>query len=91
MGKLLCLPTSTERGPHFSGEAHCLHCKHEWIAVAPVGTIELECPECKTMKGLLRYGCEPETAWVCGCGCHLFMISPQGTICWKCGEYQVGF
>jgi hypothetical protein len=88
MGELMHLPTRTERGPHLSGEAHCLQCSHEWQGVAPVGTVELQCPECHTMKGLFRNGCEPTVAWVCGCGCYLFTISPKGIICWKCGEYQ---
>lgn len=85
------LPSLIERGSHLSGEAFCSHCKHEWVAVVPVGTVELECPKCGTNKGLLKHGCEPEEAWTCGCGCHMFMISRNGVICWNCGEYQKGF
>ena len=36
-----------ELDPHISGDARCLACKHEWVAVAPIGTIWLECPACK--------------------------------------------
>ncbi len=89
MGNLLQLQTRIERGAHLSGAAHCLQCKHEWTAVAPVGTVELECPACHTMKGLFRHACEPTAAWTCGCGCYIFMISPKGIICWNCGDYKI--
>lgn len=79
-----------ENDHHLSGPAVCMACKHEWEAVVPVGTIELECPNCHIHKGLLKYGCEPTTAWVCGCGCHVFMLSGESheMICWNCGQYQ---
>ncbi len=80
-----------ENSPHLSGHAHCVHCGHKWVAVAPVGTRELECPECHTIKGAFTGGCEPEIGWTCNCGCYLFTISPKGVICWECGQYQTGF
>ena len=87
MGTVTKLPTILERGPHLAGEAFCIQCKHKWVAVAPSGTVDLECPSCHTMKGLLKYPCEPEnSAWVCYCGCHVFMISElTNIICWNCG------
>jgi hypothetical protein len=36
-------------GPHFVHEAVCFYCRKKWVAVAPVGTQELECPECGKM------------------------------------------
>ena len=35
--------------PHFVHEAVCFYCTKKWIAVAPVGTQELECPKCGKM------------------------------------------
>jgi hypothetical protein len=77
--------------PHNSGTCLCIHCKHEWIGITPVGVWEgLECPQCGTMKGVLKLAVEPESLWVCGCGCHLFTLSGISgkLICWKCGERQ---
>ena len=88
------LPSLVERGPHLYGEAVCLQCGNEWVSVAPVGVMELECPSCHTMKAVFKYGCEPDgDAWVCNCGCYLFMLSGESErmICWKCGSYQEGF
>lgn len=80
-------PDLFEDGPHLSGEAHCIQCGHKWVAVAPVGTFELECPQCHSHKGILTYPCEPEAAWVCNCGCHIFIMSRTlNLICYKCGN-----
>lgn len=40
-----------DREPHLSGAAVCLACKHEWVAVAPVGTVWMECPACSIERG----------------------------------------
>ena len=40
-----------DREPHLSGAAVCLACKHEWVAVAPVGTVWMECPACSLERG----------------------------------------
>ena len=86
MGTITALPTLIERGPHICGEVRCIQCNHSWTAVAPVGTLEFECPECHTLKGVLKYPCEPESAFVCNCGCHLYILSETGNmICYKCG------
>ena len=77
--------------PHGSGEAFCLQCGHEWISVAPVGTVQLECPECHTMKGLFRFPfhfSEGQLVRECNCGNQLFYLSPEGHMCANCGIYQ---
>ena len=74
-----------------TGEAFCLQCKHEWIAVAPTGNVRLECPECHTMKGLWRFEFAPAEGQLwreCNCGNHLFYLTPEGHMCANCGIYQ---
>lgn len=39
----------------WEGKAHCVGCRHEWEAVAPLGTMWLECPECHLPKGTPKY------------------------------------
>ncbi len=73
------------------GEAFCLQCQHEWGAVAETGTTHLECPECKTMKGLFKYPCYPPYGtliMVCNCGNDLFYLTKEGHLCANCGTYQ---
>lgn len=76
--------------PHLSGEAICACCRHKWIAVAPVGTKELECPECGTFKGLFVNQVAPrsEYLWECNCGCQIFFILKEGIQCYQCGDIQ---
>jgi hypothetical protein len=91
MGEVLNLGTQR---PHLSGEAICKACDYEWVAVAPVGTIELECPECGTEKGLYKYSALPQDSkkiWVCNCGCDVFRVLVDGFICYMCGIRQKGF
>ena len=79
------------KDPHVSGKARCLHCRHEWTAVAPVGTYELECPECHLLKGVMVGMCdlaEGTERWVCKCGCDLFLITSEGSFCASCGGFQ---
>jgi DNA-directed RNA polymerase subunit RPC12/RpoP len=49
-----------ERQPHWQGVARCVGCQHEWEAVAPMGTVWLECPECGMPKGHPKhpFGCD---------------------------------
>ena len=73
------------------GEAFCIQCKHEWVAVAIAGTIFFECPNCCTHKGLLKYPIdinEGEVYRECRCGNSLFRITPEGHLCPNCGIYQ---
>lgn len=74
--------------PHREGLTKCLSCKHEWVAVAPVGTKWLDCPACSKQFGhavglVAREGLH----WQCKCGCQLFCINTTGPYCIECGEY----
>jgi rubredoxin len=79
-----------EETPHGTGSAFCMACSATWQGVAPVGTVELECPECKSMKGRFTFAYAPpsETAWECACGSQLFNVLPDGIFCPNCGVYQ---
>lgn len=80
------------REPSISGKAFCIVCNHNWSAVAPTGTIWLECPECHSNKGLFKFSCQRQTShWTCGCKNDLFHISPEGIYCPNCGEFQDGY
>lgn len=85
MGELVALD---DKRPHLSGKALCLNCSKEWVAVAPLGTTALQCPECGLLKGVFNAVCAPEKAWQCGCGCFHFLVSPQNVICALCGAVQ---
>lgn len=77
--------------PTASGEAVCMSCRHEWAAVAPVGTHQLECPQCHTHKGHWKFEFQPEPGTLvraCHCQNQLFYITPEGHICANCGIYQ---
>lgn len=76
-----------------NGAVHCMSCGFEWTAVSPAGTVWLECPACRTMKGLYRFPClrEEEAHWICGCGNDLFHATPEGFYCPNCGAWQYGF
>lgn len=81
-----------EREPALSGEARCLMCQHEWVAVAPVGTIRLECPSCGGEAGLFKEAVRRSVPhWQCNCGNDLFHATADGYYCPKCGEWQHGF
>mgnify|MGYP006321819925 FL=1 len=82
-----------EREPHTSGKAKCQSCAHEWVAVAPVGTYELECPECAATKGYyLGAMLRGEETFVCNCGCDVFRISPvHGPYCVNCATPVSGW
>lgn len=76
-----------EKYRHQTGEALCIACGHEWTAVAPVGTVWLECPSCKLEKGGFRGACQPdEPVATCGCGNQLHYVTPTGIHCPNCGN-----
>lgn len=80
-----------DKQQHAAGEAFCFQCHHEWVAVAPTGTVQLECPECKTLKGLFKFPFNFEVGQLvrsCDCGNQLFYLSPEGHLCANCGIYQ---
>lgn len=82
-----------ERQPHLSGRAQCVGCKHEWQAVAPIGTETLECPACGLRKGMFANPVMVGThVWECHCGNDLFRISGGGEVyCVNCGDTQEGW
>lgn len=50
-------PRETPRKPDeqwASDTAICIGCRHEWNAVAQLGTRWLECPGCGAMKGIFK-------------------------------------
>lgn len=78
-----------KRDPHLSGRAICLSCRNEWVAVAPVGSVWLDCPECGLQRGRFMAQCEVETKhWFCNCGNDLFHATPEGFYCPNCGTWH---
>lgn len=74
------------RTPHTSGPCVCLGCKHEWVGVAPSGTIAVECPACGTEKGV-RAGTVfvDEPHWNCrGCDNNYLRVVAAGIYCPLC-------
>lgn len=74
-----------QRAPHLQGAAICTACGNEWQAVAPTGTVWLDCPACTTKRGLLRLAPKPANTWRCYCGCDAVYISSAGLLCVRCG------
>lgn len=83
--------------PHLFGTAVCLACQNEWTAEAPLEIFELECPECRTMRGVWRYPIsapEDYATWTCtvnNCGCQHMTIETHKDggyyiACCKCGH-----
>lgn len=74
--------------PTLEGSAICSHCHHEWHAVAPIGTYQLECPECRTEKGIWKYPVSPRDEYLfeCNCGSQLFYCLPDCFQCRECGQ-----
>lgn len=78
--------------PHLAGEAICLECRYEWVGVAPVGDIWLECQRCGTYKGRFKYHSERDGEhWLCNCGNDLFYLMREGLYCPRCGSWQHGW
>ena len=76
--------------PHRSGMACCLNCKNEWAAVAPIGTVALECPECRTMQGIyVGLAATEFKQWQCQCDSFVFFIDEHGAYCSHCGTRPV--
>lgn len=86
--RLTVVPFEPKPGPHIAGEAVCLRCRYQWVAVAPTGTTHLECPSCGTVWGMYRSPVEPkagDVVWRCDCGCELFALMMSGPLCIQCG------
>ena len=75
--------------PHLSGMAVCTGCDHQWVATAPVGVTQLDCPKCESSKGIWRDPVMPDPIWECNCGEVLFYLSADGAMCRECGTIQV--
>lgn len=76
-------------GKHLSGPARCIECRHEWEAVAPVGTYELQCPQCESMKGMYIGPVDEDgEKWICHCGSDAFKVLRAEIICYRCGTDQ---
>lgn len=81
--------------PYIGGDAKCIGCGHQWEAAAPVGTWQLECPSCGTMKGIFRNpvgAVEGDSVLRCSCGCEaLTAYQRHGRVwlrCMSCGLDQ---
>lgn len=78
------------RTPHITGTCRCNRCSHEWEGVAPVGTLELECPDCGAMTGFFKQHIMTDvgsTRFVCNtCDGELFSVMADGSaLCAGCG------
>ena len=83
----------TKNGSYIEGPAKCLVCNHEWGAVAPLGTVDLECPECQTLRGCWVYPIGPTNnmeIYKCPeCWHEYFMVLASLEIqCVRCGCLQ---
>lgn len=97
-GKLVTLfpPANDQQddGGWGEGKAMCGNCRHEWIAVSPIGALPLECPECGSVKGMWKnwfsrgFGDEEHPHWQCPCGCQFFAVTPYGIYCPNYGSAQ---
>lgn len=94
MGEIISLGKSGKKRENYStGKAVCMVCGHKWVATAPTGVMDLECPACHLMKGHFVYPCcrEDYYHWHCACGNELFRVTREGYYCPNCGEWQAGF
>lgn len=79
-----------------TGKIKCLACKHEWVGAYTVPSVDLECPECNTFRGVSKgpyTASESEVILVCKCGNTLLeiLVSPKGKVyalCSGCGIYH---
>jgi hypothetical protein len=73
------------------GQASCITCRFVWQAVAPVGTVWLECPNCHAEKGHFDFPVHDshKAYWQCSCGNNLFYISKEETYCANCGIVHI--
>ncbi len=77
-----------EYRPHMTGDVVCLACKHEWNGIMPIGTFQLECPECRSEKGVLKHFVfRDKPHYLCNCGNHLLYATPEGCYCASCGAW----
>lgn len=84
-----------KRSPHWSGPCVCLGCKYEWVGVAPVGVMFVDCPSCGLPKGHPKHpfgAQEGDMFFQCLCGSEaLTAYKRKGRfhiICMACGASQ---
>lgn len=78
-----------EDKPTAEGDAKCLDCKYEWVAIieTPYDS-SLECPKCKSFRGGLTTPMAPNEntiVYKCNCGCNHFWVVNNGILCVGCG------
>jgi predicted nucleic acid-binding Zn ribbon protein len=84
MGEVISIDS---KKPHLEGRAVCVKCKHEWEAVVPIGTLNLECPNCSLFYGRLMHAIiRKEDHWECICGNDLMHVTPNYYYCPCCGR-----
>ena len=91
MGDVLPFRQPEPEKQYGSGEAFCIGCNHEWVAVAETGTTQMECPVCHAHKGRYKFEFMPKEGSLvreCNCGNQLFYLTPDGHMCANCGTYQ---
>lgn len=90
---VLAFPKKVEQDsadPTFEGRVKCLACQHTWQAVAPYGTIWLECPSCTLVRGTWLFPfSRPEGCllWTCKCGNQLLLVTETKVLCPHCGTF----
>lgn len=72
--------------PHLTGTAVCLNCAHTYVAIAPIGTLHFECPECHLSKSVFCSPVSDDEVYHCSCGCVTFTLGRLGPRCCLCGE-----
>lgn len=95
MGVISFAAEREARQPHWHGLVRCVGCQHEWEAVAPLGTLWLECPSCSSPKGHPKYpfGAQVgDAVFACKCGGEALTAYKRGTHfylrCMGCGTDQ---
>ena len=75
--------------PHLQGKARCMACQREWQAVAPVGTVWLECPSCHGTRGVFLHAFDVDEGvdyFVCNhCDASTFKVRRDALMCCGCG------
>lgn len=91
MTDVLDFPHTEQEGGCCAGGAVCVECGHKWVAVAPSGITELECPHCGQTKGIWARLClmgDEVPHLICTCGSRFFSITEDYIYCVKCGAIQ---
>lgn len=94
MGEVVSLQEwKEENRPHWTGPCVCIECRKEFVAVAPMGVLWVECPDCGLTKGHPKhpFSCrEGEALFVCGCGSEaltaFFRSGQLHIMCMACGS-----